>query len=136
MICGGNARDIVNRIKLEVAEINEGKLLPDGLQITPFYDRTDLVNAAMFNVAKVLIEGVILVIILLFLFLSDVRSSLIIVATLLLTASTLSKPMTASAMTMVFIAPQNWLMHDHFFHHHPRRDLIAYKQSKPRADHR
>jgi len=85
MIRGGNARDVVNRIKLKVAEINEGKLLPDGLQIVPFYDRTDLVNAAMFNVAKVLIEGVILVIILLFLFLGDVRSSLIVVATLILT---------------------------------------------------
>ena len=85
MIRGGNARDVVNRIKLKVAEINEGKLLPDGLQIIPFYDRTDLVNAAMFNVAKVLIEGVILVVILLFLFLGDVRSSLIVVATLILT---------------------------------------------------
>ncbi len=85
MIRGGHAREVVNRIKLKVAEINEGKLLPDGLQIVPFYDRTDLVNAAMFNVAKVLIEGVILGIILLFLFLGDVRSSLIVVATLLLT---------------------------------------------------
>lgn len=85
MIRGGNAREVVNRIKLKVAEINEGKLLPDGLQIVPFYDRTELVNAAMFNVAKVLIEGVILVVILLFLFLGDVRSSLIVVATLILT---------------------------------------------------
>ena len=85
MIRGGNAREVVNRIKLKVAEINEGKLLPDGLQIVPFYDRTDLVNAAMYNVAKVLIEGVILVVILLFLFLGDVRSSLIVVATLILT---------------------------------------------------
>ena len=66
--CRTIAREVVNRIKLKVAEINEGKLLPEGLQIVPFYDRTDLVNAAMFNVAKVLIEGVILVIILLFLF--------------------------------------------------------------------
>jgi cobalt-zinc-cadmium resistance protein CzcA len=85
MIRGGNAREVVNRIKAKVAEINDGKQLPDGLQIVPFYDRTDLVNAAMFNVAKVLIEGVILVVILLFLFLGDVRSSLIVVATLILT---------------------------------------------------
>jgi cobalt-zinc-cadmium resistance protein CzcA len=85
MIRGGNAREIVNRIKIKVAHINDNKLLPDGLQIAPFYDRTDLVNAAMSNVAKVLIEGVILVIILLFFFLGDVRSSLIVVATLVLT---------------------------------------------------
>ncbi|MFM8153659.1 MAG: efflux RND transporter permease subunit, partial [Polynucleobacter victoriensis] len=54
---GANAREVVNRVKAKVKEINERKLLPEGMQIVPFYDRTDLVNAAMFNVAKVLIEG-------------------------------------------------------------------------------
>jgi len=85
MIRGGNAREVVSRIKLKVREINEAKLLPDGLQIIPFYDRTDLIDAAMFNIAKVLIEGILLVIVLLFLFLGDVRSSIIVVATLILT---------------------------------------------------
>ena len=82
---GANAREVVNRVKAKVKEINERKLLPEGMQIVPFYDRTDLVNAAMFNVAKVLIEGIILVVIVLFVFLGDVRSSLIVVATLILT---------------------------------------------------
>ena len=82
---GANAREVVNRVKDKVKEINEGKLLPEGMQIVPFYDRTVLVNAAMLNVAKVLIEGIILVIIVLFVFLGDVRSSLIVVATLVLT---------------------------------------------------
>ena len=82
---GANAREVVNRVKEKVKEINEGKLLPEGMQIVPFYDRTVLVNAAMLNVAKVLIEGIILVIIVLFVFLGDVRSSLIVVATLVLT---------------------------------------------------
>jgi cobalt-zinc-cadmium resistance protein CzcA len=82
---GANAREVVNRVKEKVKEINEGKLLPEGMQIVPFYDRTVLVNAAMLNVAKVLIEGIILVVIVLFVFLGDVRSSLIVVATLILT---------------------------------------------------
>ncbi len=82
---GANAREVVNRVKDKVKEINEGKLLPEGMQIVPFYDRTVLVNAAMLNVAKVLIEGIILVVIVLFVFLGDVRSSLIVVATLILT---------------------------------------------------
>jgi heavy metal efflux system protein len=82
---GANAREVVTRVKEKVKEINEGKLLPEGMQIVPFYDRTVLVNAAMLNVAKVLIEGIILVIIVLFVFLGDVRSSLIVVATLILT---------------------------------------------------
>ncbi len=85
MIRGGNAREVVGRIKTRVAEINDKGMLPGGLKIVPFYDRTDLVNAAMSTVAKVLAEGVLLVIVILFIFLGDVRSSLIVVATLVLT---------------------------------------------------
>lgn len=83
MLRGGNAKEIVTRIKEKVADINERNLLPDGLQIVSFYDRTDLVDAALWTVTKVLIEGIILVIIVLFIFLGDVRSSLIVVATLI-----------------------------------------------------
>ena len=82
---GGNAREIVQRIKEKVADINSRHLLPDGLQIVPFYDRTDLVEAALSNVAKVLLEGIALVIVVLYLFLGDVRSAIIVTATLVLT---------------------------------------------------
>lgn len=85
MVRGGNARDVVSRIKTRVAQINTQKQLPEGLQIVPFYDRSELVNTAMATVAKVLAEGVVLVILVLFLFLGDVRSSVIVVATLILT---------------------------------------------------
>jgi cobalt-zinc-cadmium resistance protein CzcA len=85
MIRGGNAREIVTRIKTRVNEINAKQMLPDGLQIVPFYDRSELVNTAMNTVAKVLAEGIILVIVILFIFLGDVRSSIIVVATLVLT---------------------------------------------------
>ena len=85
MIRGGNARDVVTRIKARVQEINDKQMLPDGLQIVPFYDRSELVNTAMETVAKVLAEGIVLVVIILFVFLGDVRSSIIVVATLVLT---------------------------------------------------
>ena len=85
MMRGGNAKEIVSRIKARVKEINEKKMLPGNLEIKPFYDRSELVDAALLTVIKVLIEGVILVIAILFLFLGDVRSSLIVVVTLLLT---------------------------------------------------
>lgn len=85
MIRGGNAREVVERLKLKVADINQKQMLPGGLQIVPFYDRTDLVNAAMFTVGKVLAEGIVLVVVVLFIFLGDVRSSLIVVANLVLT---------------------------------------------------
>ncbi len=82
---GENARRVVGAIKDKVADINKRHLLPEGLQIVPFYDRTDLVDAALSNVAKVLLEGVLLVIIVLYVYLGDARSSIIVTATLLLT---------------------------------------------------
>lgn len=85
MLRAGNAKEIVGRVKQKVAEINERGQLPGGLQIVPFYDRTDLVNAALWTVSKVLIEGILLVVVILFVFLGDVRSSLIVVATLIIT---------------------------------------------------
>jgi cobalt-zinc-cadmium resistance protein CzcA len=85
MIRAGNAKQVVSRIKDRVKEINDKGMLPDGLQIVPYYDRSKLVDAALDTVVKVLIEGVILVIVVLYLFLGDVRSSLVVVASLLLT---------------------------------------------------
>lgn len=85
MLRGGNAKEVVKKIKQRVDEINREKILPEGLQIVPFYDRSELVDAAIKTVVKVLIEGVILVIAVLFLFLGDFRSSMIVVMTLILT---------------------------------------------------
>lgn len=85
MMRGGNAKEVVSRIKARVEEINSKGMLPHGLQIVPYYDRSELVDAALHTVTKVLIEGIILVIVILFLFLGDVRSSLIVVGTLVLT---------------------------------------------------
>ena len=82
---GANAREVVGKVKAKVDEINRQHLLPEGLQIVPFYDRTDLVDSALFNVAKVLLEGILLVIVVLYVYLGDARSSIIVTATLLLT---------------------------------------------------
>ncbi|WP_298010002.1 CusA/CzcA family heavy metal efflux RND transporter [uncultured Aquabacterium sp.] len=84
MMRGGNAKEIVTRVKERVDEINSKGMLPDGLKIVPYYDRTDLVDAALWTVGKVLIEGIFLVVVILFVFLGDVRSSLIVVATLII----------------------------------------------------
>ena len=85
MFRGGNAKEIVSRIKARVAQINQQGLLPGGLQIVPFYDRSTLVDAAIWTVAKVLLEGIALVVLVLLVFLGDLRSSLIVVATLVIT---------------------------------------------------
>ncbi|CAG9170554.1 Cobalt-zinc-cadmium resistance protein CzcA [Cupriavidus laharis] len=85
MMRGGNAKEVVSRVKERVAEINAKGMLPGKLQIVPYYDRSELVDAALWTVTKVLLEGVVLVVIVLFLFLGDVRSSVIVLATLVLT---------------------------------------------------
>jgi cobalt-zinc-cadmium resistance protein CzcA len=85
MIAGGNAREVVSRVKDRVEDINTRSLLPDGLQIVPYYDRSELVDAAIHTVVKVLEEGIAFVVVILFLYLGDLRSSLIVIATLVLT---------------------------------------------------
>ena len=84
MMRGGNAKQVVSRVQQRVEEINSKGMLPGGLQIVPYYDRTELVDSALWTVGKVLIEGIFLVVVVLFIFLGDVRSSLIVVATLVI----------------------------------------------------
>jgi len=85
MLRGGNAKELVGRIKERVQEINDKNMLPEDLKIVPYYDRSELVDAALYTVTKVLLEGVALVVVILLLFLGDIRSSLIVVSTLLVT---------------------------------------------------
>lgn len=85
MVASGNAKAIVAKIKARVEEINSKNMLPDGLKIVPYYDRSVLVDAAVQTVTKVLGEGIVLVVVILFLFLGDLRSSIIVIATLILT---------------------------------------------------
>jgi heavy metal efflux system protein len=88
MIAGGNAKEIVSRVKEKVSEVNGKGMLPDNLKIAPYYDRSELVDSALHTVTEVLIEGICLVVVILFLFLGDLRSSLIVIATLILTPVT------------------------------------------------
>ncbi len=85
MLRGGNARDVVQGLKAKIAEIQEKNLLPPGFRIVPFYDRIELITAALNTVYKALVEGIVLVVVILFLFLGNVRSALIVTATLVLT---------------------------------------------------
>jgi len=85
MIAGGNAKEIVSKVKTKVDEINHKNMIPGGLRIVPYYDRSRLVDSAIKTVTEVLAEGIVLVVIVLFLFLGDLRSSLIVSTNLLLT---------------------------------------------------
>ncbi|MGZ4975714.1 MAG: efflux RND transporter permease subunit [Methylobacter sp.] len=85
MLRGGNAKEVVGRIKERVQEINDKNMLPEHLKIVPYYDRSELVDAALHTVTKVLLEGIALVVVILLLFLGDIRSSLIVVGTIIVT---------------------------------------------------
>lgn len=86
MIRGGSGQDVAARVKEKVAEINDQGILPGGTKIKPFYDRTDLVQAAVSTVTKALEEGIVLVVIILYLFLRSVRGALVVALTLPLAA--------------------------------------------------
>ncbi|MEK6672358.1 MAG: efflux RND transporter permease subunit [Nitrospirota bacterium] len=76
MLKGGNSRDIVRAVKEKVKEIN--KILPLGASIIPFYDRTELVEHALSSIKKALMEGIVLVVIVLYLFLRNFRGALVV----------------------------------------------------------
>jgi cobalt-zinc-cadmium resistance protein CzcA len=78
LLIGQNSRTVVDQVKLKIAEIAPS--LPSGVKIVTYYDRTDLIRRTIDTVAHNLIEGAILVMVLLFLFLGDFRASLIVAA--------------------------------------------------------
>jgi heavy metal efflux system protein len=82
MLRGANSRDVVSRVAAKVKELNENNILPDGVKIVPFYDRSDIVKASVGTVNKALIEGSILVLIVLYLLLNSVRGSIVVLLAL------------------------------------------------------
>ena len=85
MLRGGNARDVVKAVKEKVEAIHDEKLLPQGTTIVPFYDRIELVTAAINTVRDALIEGIVLVVLVFFLFLGRLRSAAVVTLTLFVT---------------------------------------------------
>jgi len=75
MLIGENSRSVSQAVDLKMREIN--RTLPEGVQAVTVYDRTVLVDKAINTVKKNLIEGAILVIVILFLFLGNIRAAII-----------------------------------------------------------
>lgn len=78
MLKGENSRVVVESIKERVEAIK--KTLPAGVELVPFYDRTELVDRTIYTVAKNLVEGAALVIIVLIILLGNWRGALIVAA--------------------------------------------------------
>ena len=84
MLKGASGRDVVNAVKERLPAIQ--KALPKGVELVPFYDRTDLVKKAINTVTKALQEDAIFVFIMLVVLLADVRSAIIVTLVLPLAA--------------------------------------------------
>lgn len=85
MIRGGNARQVVEAVKVKVEDLQQNHVLPAGMKILPFYDRIELVTAAIHTVRDALIEGVVLVVFVFFFFLGHVRSAIVVTVSLIVT---------------------------------------------------
>ena len=83
MLKGENSRDVVARVKDTLAKVQG--TLPEGVRVNVFYDRTSLIEACIATVMNALLEGSVFVILILFLFIAEMRTALIVVLSLPLT---------------------------------------------------
>jgi cobalt-zinc-cadmium resistance protein CzcA len=75
---GENPSVLLKAVKEKIADLN-ARVLPTGVQIVPFYDRTWLMDKTLTTVFRNLVEGALLVALVLYLFLSNMRASLAVV---------------------------------------------------------
>jgi len=75
---GENPSLVLKGVKEKIADLN-ARGLPEGVQVVPFYDRTWLMGKTLTTVFKNLVEGALLVALVLYLFLSNMRASLAVV---------------------------------------------------------
>jgi len=78
---GANADEVLAGIHAKVQELND-HILPSGVKVVPFIDRSDLLHFTTHTVLHNLTEGIILVVIVLFLFLGNARGALIVALTI------------------------------------------------------
>lgn len=76
MLKGANSSEVIENVKSRIKEIQ--KTLPDGLEIKPFLDRTKMVNNAISTVKTNLLEGALIVIFVLIMFLGNIRAGIIV----------------------------------------------------------
>ena len=73
-----HTNDVVARVRAEVAKINSDGSLPPGVKLVPFYDRTTLVAVTTSTVLHNLIFGCVLIFLIQWIFLGDMRSAIIV----------------------------------------------------------
>lgn len=77
MLRGENPSEVIEKLKDKITDLNE-RILPKNVEIVPIIDRTDLVKTTVHTVTKNLIEGVVLVSLIVFIFLYNWRTTFIV----------------------------------------------------------
>ena len=86
MLKGENSRDVVEAGARQGRGDQCERILPAGIRIVPFYERSEIVGKSIHTVVKTLAEGAILVVVVLYLFLRSLRGALIVILALPLVA--------------------------------------------------
>ena len=79
---GEKTVEVIKRIESEVESINNSGVLPAGVQIKPYYDRRELIGVTTGTVLHNLIFGIVLLFLIQYLFLGDLRSAIIVSASI------------------------------------------------------
>lgn len=74
MLKGENSRAVIDRVKARLAQVR----LPDGLKLNAFYDQSEVIDVAVATVRKNLVEAGLLVAVILFVFLGEIRAALVV----------------------------------------------------------
>ena len=77
---GENAKEVIDRVKTKMADVEKG--LPPGVKFKVAYDRSELIEATIATLKNAVIEEIIIVSVVLFIFLLHIRSALIVVITI------------------------------------------------------
>ena len=85
MLKDSNSKHVVDRVRAEIPHIQN--TLPPGVKIQQFYDRTRLIQACIRTVTRSLGQGILFIVLILFLFLWDIRAAVTVAITLPMTAA-------------------------------------------------
>ena len=122
---GENPSTVLAELRARIGEL-DARVLPEGVRISPFYDRTELVDRTLATVFRNLAEGAFLVTLVLFLFLLSLRASLIVAAVIPLSLAAAflylrARGMSANLLSMGaldfgIIVDGSVIMVEHLFH--------------------
>ena len=79
---GAQSLPTIRRVEALIDEINRSNILPPGVQLKKIYDRSELINVTTHTVLHNMVVGVLLIFVLQWLFLGNLRSALIVAATI------------------------------------------------------